>query len=80
MSESIEFEVQCDCGESLSTSSDYKRGTFIFTVEPCSKCMEKAADKAAQDAREEGYDEGHEDGFQEGCKELPHIDRSEEKA
>jgi len=51
---SVEFEVYCSCGEGLCAQSEGKNGGHgpSVTVEPCSKCLERA--------KEEGYDEAAE--------------------
>jgi hypothetical protein len=46
----IDFEVYCECGNMLSSTTD-RRGNV--EVEPCDKCMQEKYDEGYKDGREE---------------------------
>jgi len=56
-----EFEVYCACGEGLCRNSTEGktggRGMPYITVEPCSKCLDKAKD----DGYSDGYSKAEEE-------------------
>jgi len=52
----VEIDVECECGNPLSTTTD-KWGTGLI-VEPCDKCLENE------------YEKGKIDGYAEAEKDL----------
>jgi hypothetical protein len=60
----LEFEVFCaSCGNGLcnvsETGTTQRRAMPFVSVEPCPKCIEKAADEGYEKGADEGYKKGY---------------------
>lgn len=65
----VNVGVRCGgCGNDLGNQTDSattRSGQVLFTVEPCTNCLEAA--------RQEGYDNGQDDGYASGMSAAKEV-------